>query len=641
MLLFDPGGWAVPIPIPVPVPIPQVPKPPTGSWYWRLVEQWAYYLRTRWLIPNNVTTPPNNWPGTVGPWFNAFFALLYVELNFPASLADGTLEGKPVRLPDAPIGTNPVPEFDRGTPTPPVGTFTYQNIKEFFVKRHRVMVTDSGNVIDRSHTFWVRNDHYSYLTGPYLADWESRAPAIIDVRRKFDGYEDNYEFVWTSVAWVTDIFTDVKKGSVQGEAAHGVWHFDEGDVGGPYSRFPDFGVETSWEEIIGYIPDPTTFPGDYPAQPITPMPDPYPAPVPIPQPSPRVEPLPMTEVAPQPIRPRVRRPPTTTTDKPDSVVDITAPPIPADFDVVAPAPLPLPNVIPSPTPEKITETDLDGLPIPAPGITTKVTDALQHFPWPGAEGIVPGGVPSTLKGIANEIGRVEAKTSMIGAALEALSGIGGGGGGPEKEVDGTTYTLTGVCETPNDAGAQPVFSTPIGTQPYSDAVIARLDAMQYLLQAHLGFKTPICGSTKPQLFPFWRSIRFESAEKTANGRDVARKLLRYRGDSAGDVDFLGEYWADFEWETGPVIVFHKGTPVGTPKVWAATEAEGQRVLRHAFREAGIDPDQTGQWGVSGSDHPRYGVRHTVRLACIDGCWSATARPGPNGWPEASVAWPDS
>ena len=647
----------------IPFPLPFVPSPPPAppavpdSTYWRLVEQWAYYLRTRWLIPNNVTTPPNNWPGTVGPWFNAFFALLYIELNFPAPLADGTLDGKPVRpRADVPIGTNPVTERNRGLPTPPIGTWTYQNIAEFHVKRHKVMITDSGEVIDRSHFFWVKNNHYDHLTGPYLVAWESRPPAIVDVRPWFDGAQDTYEFVWTSVDYVTDIFTDTYVGGVQGEAAHGVWYLHESEVGNPSSRFPTFGVERSWEEIVGYILDPQTFPGDYPAGPITPMPDVYPTPDRIPQPIPEVAPLPLTTPPYAPPVPATRTVPfarpVATTDVmlgPDGM-PITEglpgaeslpgadglPPVPAEVPVV-PAPIPIPSINPSPKPKEITETDLDGLPIPAPGITTKVTDALQHFPWPGADGIVPGGVPATLKGIANEIGRVEAKTSLIGSALDALSGIGGGGGGgPEKEVDGTTYTLTGVCETPNDAGDQPVFSTPIGTQPYSDAVIARLDAMQYLLQAHLGYKTPICGSTEPKPEGDWVTVRFESDANSPNGERPLRKLLRYRTKSGADLRTTTAYWSDFTWQAGPVCVRHSGAWWGSPQVWARDANEGKRVLRHAAREAGIDPDQNGQWSISGSRNPRYGMPGTMRVAQVGGLDWVTKREGPSALPDLAA-----
>ena len=168
----------------------------------------------------------------------------------------------------------------------------------------------------------------------------------------------------------------------------------------------------------------------------------------------------------------------------------------------------------------------------------------------------------------------------------------------------------------------------------------RLDAIAWLLEKVNLIPYGICGNdTKPQLAPHWRSIRFESEEPSPNGKSRLRKLLRYRGAEPGNVDFLAGYWEDFEWTTGPVCVYHKGSPVGTPQVWADSEEEGKRVLRHAFGEAGFDADQIGEWGVSGSSDPRYGVRLKVKLKVVDGCWSATARQGPNGWPEAAVALP--
>ena len=146
---------------------------------------------------------------------------------------------------------------------------------------------------------------------------------------------------------------------------------------------------------------------------------------------------------------------------------------------------------------------------------------------------------------------------------------------------------------------------------------------------------------KPELAKHWRSIRFESDETTPRGNRRLSKLFRYRGISPGVVDAVADHWKDFRWTTGPACVYHKGSPLGTPKVWASTPNEGKRVIRHAGREAGIDPDQIGEWGVSGSDNPRYGVSLEVGLFCVDGCWSATARPGPDGHPEASVVFPDS
>ena len=143
-----------------------------------------------------------------------------------------------------------------------------------------------------------------------------------------------------------------------------------------------------------------------------------------------------------------------------------------------------------------------------------------------------------------------------------------------------------------------------------------------------------------ELARHWRSIRFESDEPSPNSRTRLHKLFRYRGHSPGVVDDVADHWKDFRWTTGPVCVFHEGSPLGHPQVWAATVDEGQRVIRHAGREAGIDPDKAGKWRVGGSDNPRYGVSLEVGLLCVDGCWSATARSGPNGYPEAAVVVSD-
>ena len=140
---------------------------------------------------------------------------------------------------------------------------------------------------------------------------------------------------------------------------------------------------------------------------------------------------------------------------------------------------------------------------------------------------------------------------------------------------------------------------------------------------------------KAELARHWRSIRFDSETYTPRGNRRLNKLFRYRGINPGVVDAVADHWKDFRWTTGPVCVFHEGSPLGSPQVWAVTVDEGKRVIRHAGREAGIDPDQVGEWRVGGSDNPRYGVSLEVSLTCVDGCWSATTRKGSDGWPEAA------
>lgn len=184
-------------------------------------------------------------------------------------------------------------------------------------------------------------------------------------------------------------------------------------------------------------------------------------------------------------------------------------------------------------------------------------------------------------------------------------------------------------------GPQPPLPPP-DYNPRFDDIDDDLDKIQEELEK---LKECACPE-KPELAKHWRSIRFESDEPSPNSRTRLHKLFRYRGNSAGIVESVAAHWKDFRWRTGPTCVFHKGSPLGTPQVWAASIDEGKRVIRHAGGEAGIDPDQVGEWGVSGSDNPRYGVSLEVGLYCVDGCWSSTARPGPNGWPEAGQVLPD-
>ena len=215
-----------------------------------------------------------------------------------------------------------------------------------------------------------------------------------------------------------------------------------------------------------------------------------------------------------------------------------------------------------------------------------------------------------------------------------------GTGGCNKMIQSDVWEQAAWCTWNPETGKPDVVTEwNIAAAPFMDAVIDRLNTLAYMINMAPSFDLLFCDG-KPQLAPHWRSIRFEEKELRDGSKRRIDKLLRYRGKNPGELDALAEHWADFEWDTGPVCVYHKGSPVGTPQVWADSEEEGKRVLRHAFREAGFDADQVGQWGVSGSSNPRNGVRTTVQLKCVDGCWSITSRPGPDGWPEAPITFPD-
>ena len=195
----------------------------------------------------------------------------------------------------------------------------------------------------------------------------------------------------------------------------------------------------------------------------------------------------------------------------------------------------------------------------------------------------------------------------------------------ERTFEADTYKLEGICEGEDDEGNQPVFSRPVLGGTFDVAALSRLDAMQDLLQAHLAYKTPTCGTPRPKLEGDWRTISFISDETSPAGKSRLRKRFRYRSSSSVGLDGLVDHWKDFAFTAGDVIVQHKGAAWGTPQVWAASIDEGKRVIRHAGGEAGIDPDQVGEWRISGSNNPRYGMSGTMRVNTSGGYYWITER----------------
>jgi len=200
------------------------------------------------------------------------------------------------------------------------------------------------------------------------------------------------------------------------------------------------------------------------------------------------------------------------------------------------------------------------------------------------------------------------------------------------------FVFTAPCDVDEeDRHLQVVYQFP--DQDYQARVLSQQAVIMEILQQHLNWKTPVCFGND-QAGKYWRSITFESTTYSDDSNSRLVKRFRYRSNSPGDVRQLAEHWRDFTWNTGGVIVKHTGSPLGSPQVWAASVDEGKRVIQHAGGEAGVDPNQTGKWTVGGTNSPRYGVQRTVVLKQVDGCWMATARQGPEGWPEAAIVTPD-
>lgn len=119
----------------------------------------------------------------------------------------------------------------------------------------------------------------------------------------------------------------------------------------------------------------------------------------------------------------------------------------------------------------------------------------------------------------------------------------------------------------------------------------------------------------------------------APARSQGAKRLSYRDLNGNSREAHAAHWAGFEWDAGPVIVSCKGE-WGEVQVWAASEAEGRRVIAHAAAIGGMpvnDPTRS-EWSVTTSRNPRYGKPGRYRTASCYGLPVVTKRPGPSGYP---------
>jgi hypothetical protein len=192
--------------------------------------------------------------------------------------------------------------------------------------------------------------------------------------------------------------------------------------------------------------------------------------------------------------------------------------------------------------------------------------------------------------------------------------------------DGTIYRVTAACEVnENGEGVSKAVEIPIDEAQGLDAALFRLDAIAALLQPLKDFKQPICYATPGEGDA--RTICFRSTEKSPNGNDHLRKRFRYRSKSGADLGAVIDHWKDFTFNAGSVVVGHSGSALGTLKVWAADADEGKRVIQHAGAEAGIDPDQAGEWRIGSSDNARTGMPGTMKVDTRGGYWWITDRAG--------------
>jgi len=200
----------------------------------------------------------------------------------------------------------------------------------------------------------------------------------------------------------------------------------------------------------------------------------------------------------------------------------------------------------------------------------------------------------------------------------------------DQPIPGITYEMIAPCDKDSE-GNPLVWTKEIPEAKWLDALGLRITALNAQMSQHLAWKTPICNE-RPTLEGDWRTISFRSDSASPYGNARLRKRFRYRSTSGLGLGEIVDYWKDFTFQSGPVVVCHSGSSWGTPQVWAATADEGKRVIRHAAGEAGIDPDQVGRWTISGSRSARYGVSDTMRVDKRKGYWWITSRDGSNNRP---------
>ena len=243
------------------------------------------------------------------------------------------------------------------------------------------------------------------------------------------------------------------------------------------------------------------------------------------------------------------------------------------------------------------------------GITVPVPDG-------GAPGPGPDGVPWWVPALGGALGG-----AVVNQLVDAIDDLFA----PTFEPG--SFTLTAPCDV-DDAG-NPQFRTwEFAEGSFQERMNAHQVAMMEMLQQHLDWKTPTCDcneSDSPE--GDFRTISFRSDETSPYGKSRLRKRFRYRSVSGNDLGAVVDHWKDFTFEGGPYRVRWIGKSWRSPEVWAASEAEGQRVIQHAAGEAGVGPLEDGRWSTRVSSSARLGVSGTMRIDTTGGYYWITARDG--------------
>jgi hypothetical protein len=118
-----------------------------------------------------------------------------------------------------------------------------------------------------------------------------------------------------------------------------------------------------------------------------------------------------------------------------------------------------------------------------------------------------------------------------------------------------------------------------------------------------------------------------------SNRGLRVKQLGYRDQSGASQAAHAAHWAGFRFQSGPVQVIAIGS-WGQCQVWASSEAEGKRVIRHAAAIGGWDPDNEpgSEWQVTRVESSRYGAIYQVETMDTPQGLRVSKRTGPSGQP---------
>lgn len=242
----------------------------------------------------------------------------------------------------------------------------------------------------------------------------------------------------------------------------------------------------------------------------------------------------------------------------------------------------------------------------------------------------PGPLPDPIDGVpwwAAPLlaGSTSAALSLIGNALNDLLG---------PKLPAGSYTLTAPCDVDEEGNPQ-TRTWQYPDQKVDERLLAHQITILEALQQHLDWKTPICQHDPFTAEGVFRTISFRSDQTSPYGKSRLRKRFRYRCLSGNDENALVDHWKDFSFEGGPHRVRWTGPTWRSPEVWAATPAEGKRVVQHAADEAGVGPLEAGGWSTRLSGSGRQGVPGTMRVDTTGGYYWITARDGSDARPKVA------